>query len=86
MFLIQILKIRSGKVTHTSGDRDMWTSELKASLGQSKFQIQVWWYTSLIWAIPSAECLHKDNGRRKVLSSSFAFTYLLASESGFQLI
>jgi hypothetical protein len=28
-------------------------SEFKVNLGQSKFQIQVWWYTPLIWVTPS---------------------------------
>jgi hypothetical protein len=34
-------------------------SEFKASLGQNKSQIQVWWYTPLIWATPSAGDLHR---------------------------
>ena len=58
------------------GDWGKQISEFRASLGQSKFQIQACWYTSLIWAILSAGGLHKDNGRRKVLSSSFTCTYL----------
>ena len=41
---------------------------VQGHLGQSKSQIQVWWYTPLIRATPSAGDLHKDIGRRKNLS------------------
>ena len=44
--------------------------EFKASLGQSKFQIQAWWYTPLIWATPSTGGLHKDIGRSRAHSLS----------------
>jgi hypothetical protein len=44
--------------------------EFKDSLGQNKSQTQSWWYTPLIWGTPSAGDLHKDIGRRKILSSS----------------
>ena len=66
------------------GDPGKQISEFKASLGQSKFQIKnslgpgVVAHTFLIWAIPSAGGLHKDNGRRKMHSSLPAFTYLPA--------
>ena len=52
--------------------------EFKVSLGQNKSQIQVWWYTFLIWATPSAGDLHKDIGRRKISSSLPACIYLPA--------
>jgi hypothetical protein len=40
----------------------------------------VWWYTPLIWTIPSSYVLHKDNGKRK---GSFLFVclHLLAGTS-----
>ena len=53
------------------GDPGKQISEFKASLGQSKFQIKnslgpgVVAHTFLIWAIPSAGGLHKDNGRKE---------------------
>jgi hypothetical protein len=47
-------------------------SEYKVSLGQSKSQSQVWWYTPLMWATPSAGDLLKDIGRRKISSLFFA--------------
>ena len=50
-------------------ERVMQIFEFKASLGKSKFQIQVWWHTPLIWAIPSAGGLHKDNRKRTCLFS-----------------
>jgi hypothetical protein len=53
-------------------------SEFKVSLGQNKSEIQVWWYTPLIWVTPSAGDLHKDIERRKILSSSHACIYLAA--------
>jgi hypothetical protein len=46
---------------------DLW---VPVHLRQSKSQIQAWWHTPLIWATPSAGDLHKDIGRRKILSSS----------------
>jgi hypothetical protein len=49
-------------------------------LGQNKSQIQAWWYTPLNWAMPSAGDLHKNIGRKKILSSSPAW-HLLASTS-----
>jgi hypothetical protein len=51
-------------------------SEFKVSLGQSKFQIQVWWFTHLIWATLSVGGLHSDIGKRKICSSSTVYTYL----------
>jgi hypothetical protein len=52
-----------GKVVHTFNARRKGQafSEFKTRLGQSKFQIRVWWYIPLIWAIPSARGLYKDN-------------------------
>jgi hypothetical protein len=95
MLLIQILR-HSGhkKLRSRQGYKDYWgkqISEFKTSLGQSKFQTQVWWYTPLIWTIPSAGGLHKDNGIRKSYSPSPACTYLPAhliepTSLGFQLI
>jgi hypothetical protein len=43
-------------------------SDFKVSLGQSKSQIQVWWYTPLIWVTPSTGDLLKDIERRKIIS------------------
>ena len=58
------------------GDWSKEISKFKVSLGQSKSQIQVWWYIPLIWATPSTGGLHKDMRRRKIQSSSCACTYL----------
>jgi hypothetical protein len=43
------------------------------------FQIQAWWVIPLIWDIPSAGGLPKDNGERKY--SFFSCLHLLASAS-----
>jgi hypothetical protein len=68
------------KVVHTFNPRRLRQGDLrvKVSLGQSKPQILVWWYTALIWATPSAADLQKDIGRRKIHSSLPACTYLPA--------
>jgi hypothetical protein len=48
------------------GERGKQISEFKVNLGQSKSQIQVWWYIPIIWTTPSGGGLHKDSGRRKI--------------------
>jgi hypothetical protein len=69
-----------GKVEHVFDLRRQGKliSDFKASLEQSKVQIQAWWYTPLKWAIPSVGGLHKDNGRRKAISPLLVCTYLQA--------
>ena len=42
---------------------DLW---VQGHLGQSKYQIQVWWYIPLIWATCSTGDLHEDIGRRNI--------------------
>jgi hypothetical protein len=42
-----------------------------SEFNQDHLGLKAWWHTSLIWAIPSAGDLHKDNGRRKIYSLSF---------------
>jgi hypothetical protein len=56
-------------------------SEFKGNLRQSKFKIRAWWHTSLIWTIPFAGGLHKDNGRREIRLLFFTCLHLLASTS-----
>lgn len=51
-------------------------SVLKVSLGQSKFQIQVWQFIPLIWATSSAGGLYKDIEKSKIPSSSLVCTYV----------
>jgi hypothetical protein len=81
------------KVLHIFNPKQIseFKSEFKASFEESKFQIQEWWCTPLIWARPSAGGLHKDIRRRQVPSSSPACTYLPThllepTSSGFQFI
>ena len=68
-FLTWILAWRSWGIVAMNPRRlrqgDLW---VQGHLGQSKSQIQAWWYTPLIWATPSAGDLHKDIGRRKIHS------------------
>jgi hypothetical protein len=59
------------------GYRGKQISDLKTSLGQSEFQIQIWWYIPLIWAAPSAGDLIRTMGKGSICSS-FHF-HLLAS-------
>jgi hypothetical protein len=72
------------------GDRDKQISEFKAYLEKSKFPIQPWWHTPLIWATPSAGGLHKDNGKRKgpffFVSLHLPEDLLEPTSSGFHLI
>lgn len=53
-------------------------SEFKVSLEESKFHIEVWWHTSVIWAALSKIDHHKDIGRRDFHCSSPACIYSLA--------
>jgi hypothetical protein len=57
-----------GKIVHAFNPRrSKQISAFKTSLGQSKFQIQVWWYTPFIWAISSVGDLYKDNEKGECL-------------------
>jgi hypothetical protein len=69
------------------GDRGKQIADFKTSLGQSKLQIQVWWYTVLIWATPSAYIRTMEKGRVCSLSDCMYLpAYLLEPTSKFQFI
>jgi len=71
--IVAMKSLGPGKVVHGTtlipGDWGKQISGFKVSLGQSKSQIQAWWYTILIWATPSTGGLHKDTRRRETRSS-----------------
>jgi hypothetical protein len=75
---VAVKSLGPGKVVHAFNPRrlrqgDRW---VQGSLGQSKSQIQAWWYTPLIWATPSARDLHEDiEEGRFALPCLLAFTW-----------
>jgi hypothetical protein len=76
--IVAMKSLDPGNIVHAFNPRRLRQGHLwiKGQLGgQSRSQIQVCWYTSLIWAASSAGGLHKGFGRRKIYSSSPAYTY-----------